>query len=219
MYLDSTDFNGLPGTELSADEHEAARSLVLDGKLEVHFGDVHPNPYIKAFEPHAREAARDACRGRHRQRMPVSHGEHLVGGSRGPLPRPPEYTLRLAQGAPQLRYYAFDLSVLEAYRNDPRYRYVTDDISGRIVVSDEFYESTVMPGSDKVVLQNLRLRLRRRSEPGRGRIRSLPGRPNTRAPADLASEGARAELQASSRLLASEHRRVAGSHLHVHRLP
>lgn len=147
IYLDSTDFNGLPRSELSADEHEAARSLVSDGRLEVHFGDVHPNPHIKAFEPHVREkqlemlAAVDTGAG-----CLYPTAEHLGSVALEDRYRDRPYTLRLAQGAPQLGFYAFDLSVLETYRNDPRYRYVTDDISGRIVVSDEFYESTAMPG-------------------------------------------------------------------------
>ena len=40
------------------------------------------------------------------------------------------FTLRLALGEPQLCYESFDLSILEFYRNDPRYYYQHDDISG-----------------------------------------------------------------------------------------
>lgn len=47
------------------------------------------------------------------------------------------YKLRLALGEPQLSYVSFDLSVLEFYRNDPRYRYENDDIRGKIVYDAE----------------------------------------------------------------------------------
>ncbi|MEK7452419.1 MAG: hypothetical protein AAB664_03700, partial [Patescibacteria group bacterium] len=40
------------------------------------------------------------------------------------------YTLALALGEPQLAYRALHLRVLEFYRNDPRYHYETDDVSG-----------------------------------------------------------------------------------------
>jgi hypothetical protein len=47
------------------------------------------------------------------------------------------FTLRLAMGEWQLRPYFFELSVLAIYRNDPRYAYQTDDISGSISYVDE----------------------------------------------------------------------------------
>ncbi|HEY2871406.1 MAG TPA: hypothetical protein VGJ56_05790 [Reyranella sp.] len=42
----------------------------------------------------------------------------------------------LALGAPQLVHRAFDLSVLEPYRNDPQYDYHSDDIFGSLSVRD-----------------------------------------------------------------------------------
>lgn len=42
------------------------------------------------------------------------------------------FTLRLAMGEWQLRPYFFELGVLAVYRNDPRYRYHTDDITGSL---------------------------------------------------------------------------------------
>jgi hypothetical protein len=58
------------------------------------------------------------------------------------------YKLHLALGEPQLSYISFDLSVLEFYRNDPRYRYENDDIQGHI-----YYDDEQLPESDKVFLQ------------------------------------------------------------------
>ena len=42
------------------------------------------------------------------------------------------YALEIALGEPSLAIRTFDLSILEIYRNDPRYDYTTNDISGRI---------------------------------------------------------------------------------------
>ncbi len=42
------------------------------------------------------------------------------------------YTLALKLGEAQLAFRPFDLSVLEFYRNDPRYHYSNDDIGGWI---------------------------------------------------------------------------------------
>lgn len=63
------------------------------------------------------------------------------------------YKRELALGAPQLTFRAFDLTVLEYYRNDPRYYYRNSDIDGKICISNEFYESTTMSKSDKVLLE------------------------------------------------------------------
>lgn len=63
------------------------------------------------------------------------------------------YTFELAVGGPQLSYRSFDLSVLEAYRNDPRYMYQNNDIKGSISVRDEHFESEHMLERDQVLLQ------------------------------------------------------------------
>ncbi len=47
------------------------------------------------------------------------------------------FTLRLAMGEWQLRPYFFELGVLAIYRNDPRYTYRTDDITGSISYVNE----------------------------------------------------------------------------------
>lgn len=58
------------------------------------------------------------------------------------------YKLRLALGEAQLASVPFDLSVLEFYRNDPRYRYENDDIQGQIYYVDESLSE-----SDKTFLE------------------------------------------------------------------
>lgn len=59
------------------------------------------------------------------------------------------YKLELALGCPQLEFRSFDPSVLEHYRNDPRYMYETDDISGHIC-----YDSENMAERDKTMLES-----------------------------------------------------------------
>lgn len=48
----------------------------------------------------------------------------------------------------------FDLSVLEVYRNDPRYRYETNDVAGWLSVRDEYYQSDQMSERDQISLQS-----------------------------------------------------------------
>ncbi len=59
----------------------------------------------------------------------------------------------LALDEPQLSFKSFDLSILEFYRNDPRYVYDCDDISGRISVTNKHYQSSDMRKVDQVYLQ------------------------------------------------------------------
>lgn len=58
------------------------------------------------------------------------------------------YKLRLALGEAQLAYSSFDLSILELYRNDPRYEYKNSDIQGQICYSNEDLSEP-----DKIYLQ------------------------------------------------------------------
>ncbi|WP_051043795.1 hypothetical protein [Psychromonas sp. CNPT3] len=59
----------------------------------------------------------------------------------------------MAKGAGQLDYRTFDLSVLEYYRNDPRYSYETDSIHGSISIEDEYFQSKSVPESDQILLK------------------------------------------------------------------
>jgi hypothetical protein len=64
------------------------------------------------------------------------------------------YTLALMLGESQLTFRAFDIAVLEPYRNDPRYYYRCDDIHGSISIHGEYFEKGTMPVSDQVMLQS-----------------------------------------------------------------
>lgn len=159
FYLNSTDFNGFP-VRIIADDLKLAEdelkdiliSLIQEDKISLNFGDVHPNPHIKAFreEPTTKQIEK-----LHRSNLEqvcaypsCSYLKEVVNSSKY-QDRP--FTLRLALGEPQLSYLSFDLSVLEFYRNDPRYYYTNSDMSGMISVHDRYFKK--MPRSDQVLLQ------------------------------------------------------------------
>jgi len=161
FYLESRDFNGIPVFELTRKFNRTDQqladdlgSLVKQGHVGIVFGDIHPNPHIRAFpdEPIDGQLAKlrtgllaQACVYPVSDRLQTIVDRHKYEGK--------PYTMVLALGAPQLDFRAFDLSVLEYYRNDPRYHYKTDDINGSISVSDSYLESEKMAQSDRVVLQ------------------------------------------------------------------
>lgn len=154
QYLESRDFNGLPLSVFKS-EKENIIALVREGKVEINFGDKHPNPHIKAFELDDKDTQilkiesmgfEYACA------YPTKQHLKKVVNVDDFKDRP--FTLKIALGEPQLNYAVFDLSVLESYRNDPRYTYSIDDIQGFISVSDEYYQSPQMKPSDAIVLQS-----------------------------------------------------------------
>jgi hypothetical protein len=62
------------------------------------------------------------------------------------------YKAELAKGSGQLDFRTFDLSVLEYYRNDPRYSYSTDFIHGQICIEDAYYNSGKIQEHDQILL-------------------------------------------------------------------
>lgn len=59
----------------------------------------------------------------------------------------------LARGEPQLSYKVFDISVLEPYRNDPRYYFDTDEIHGSISIRSDYYKNGKMRQRDEAFIQ------------------------------------------------------------------
>jgi len=154
QYLRSREFNGqaLSGFE---SENEHIITLVREGKIEINFGDRHPNPHIKAFELVDKDAQIAKIKSigfEYACAYPTK--EHLKSVVNINEFRDRPFTLKIALGEPVLNYAVFDLSVLEFYRNDPRYFYSTDDIGGWISISDEYYQSLEMKPSDKILLQS-----------------------------------------------------------------
>lgn len=135
------------------------RPLVESGQLYVNYGDRHPNPHILAFDPEPVDEQllkldegdlESACL------YPTVACLRTVVDPADYEGRP--YTLELALGYPVLGYHFFDLSILESYRNDPRY-YYTFDIDGMISVANEHYEQPTMDKRDQVLLQTFGLAL------------------------------------------------------------
>lgn len=161
FYLSSGDFNGMPVRRLATNLHvdwaqlvEDLSELIAEEKACVLFSDADTNPHIMRLpaEPKERQIAKLETADSHACAYPLrGHLEEVVDSSEYEG-RP--YVLSLALGTPQLSYETFDLSVLEFYRNDPRYSYSTDDISGHVYVGDEYFESEKLPESDRILLQS-----------------------------------------------------------------
>lgn len=152
-FLNSKDFNGLPLDDIAEDGEEVRvliRALLLQEKVVLNFGDRHPNPHILAFDPESQSEQLEKLnklvfepaifeswglikiRTNSTQCCVYPSKTHLntFVNKVHYLGRP--HSLLLALGEPQLAYRAFNLRVLEFYRNDPRYSYRTDDIRGHI---------------------------------------------------------------------------------------
>jgi hypothetical protein len=164
FYLNSGDFNGIPLLSLlgsKADDNDVIEAQIIDlingGQISLAFGDRHPNPHVKAFEPEAADqqikkltdkASENACFACVYPERPALISRVDPGTYVG---RP--FSLRLALGEPQLSFETFDLTVLETYRRDPRYHFDSNDIAGWISIGDPYVSSDEVAGSDKTLLQ------------------------------------------------------------------
>jgi hypothetical protein len=161
FYLSSSDFNGITLESLAArcgfDHDQLAQHLsplIQEELIGIVFSDTDVNPHILrvGLEPTELQLAKLSKRELSGCAYPRPKHLELAVDRRILEDRP--YALALALGAPQLAFRTFDLSVLEIYRNDPRYRYSNDDVSGHIVISDAYYESGDVPERDRVLLES-----------------------------------------------------------------
>jgi hypothetical protein len=161
FYLNSSRFNGISVAglldTLCVSEQDCLAEiseLVRNQLLSINFGDVHPNPHIKAFPPEAPEVQLEKLARVKNEHCCVypepAHLESVV--DREEYEGSP-FSLRLALGEPQLKHVAFRLEVLEAYRNDPRYYYRHNDISGTISIKDDYFQGEEVPESDQILLE------------------------------------------------------------------
>jgi hypothetical protein len=165
FYLESHRFNGYPFVNLEQklgmnfhDAFKFVRENVSNGVLTVVFGDMHPNPHIKAFSDEPKEATIEKL-DKHKSTLSGNYHiclyptrlqlERIVNSEEY---REKPYTYELVLGAGRLEFRYFDLTVLEFYRNDPRYYYQCDDIYGHISIHDEHYHGNSMAEKDKVLL-------------------------------------------------------------------
>jgi hypothetical protein len=160
-YLESSDFNGIPAITLCDNLgtnweglHEILTILIKQEHINVIYSDVEINTHIirTGFEPKENQISKlpngDIY---HTCLYPSPAHLEVVVKPEKYAGKP--YVLALALGSPQLAYRSFDLSVLEFYRNDPRYYYENDDVNGFISTRDEYYQSNQMNESDKIILQ------------------------------------------------------------------
>lgn len=160
QYFGSRDFNGLPIYSLKEDYDVASddfKEMILQGiERDIITARHVDNPHIQAFSNHPpKERLLKEIKD---VEFPGSvvlypHEKKLQTSRRLQEYADRPYHYELAKGSGQLDYRAFDLSVLEYYRNDPRFSYETDFINGSISVSDEYYESSEMQESDQIVLK------------------------------------------------------------------
>jgi hypothetical protein len=162
FYLNSGDFNGILALQLADRlkkrwEHikPVVAALIANELIGILDENTDVNPAIirVGFEPREVQISKlDNSNLQHVYIYPrTAHLKSVVKPS-GYIGRP--YVLELALGHPQLSFRSFDLSVLEFYRNDPRYTYENRDIDGYICVRDEFYRSAHMAEKDQVLLQS-----------------------------------------------------------------
>jgi hypothetical protein len=163
FYLSSRDFNGVPvrtlRNHLELDmlaTSELLERLVKSEEVDLLFGNVHPNPHIKAFSHITHEQQLEFLK-----ELCLTDSVCVYPGKKQLAKLPLEerfkgrpFDLQLARGHGQLEYRAFDLAVLEHYRNDPRYYYETDFINGSISIRDEYFENESMPKHDQVLMQS-----------------------------------------------------------------
>lgn len=159
QYLQSNRFNGFPvrnlliGAKLSPDDVRLAlQELVEADKVSLVFGDIFPNPHIKAFDPEpSAQQLKKLTATDFSQVCAYPSPKHLKTIVKpGAHAREP-FTRRLALGEPQLKPAYFDLHVLEHYRNDPRFQFSHNDVGGSIHLSDKHAKK--IKARDKVFLQ------------------------------------------------------------------
>lgn len=156
QYFDSGDFNGLPIRMLAdvmdndiEELREVIKEAITNETLEARFND---NTHIRAFssapnkEKQLEYLATMEFPG-HTCLYP--HSKMLDNSQKLDKYKDSPYEFELAKGGGQLDFRTFDLSVLEYYRNDPRYSFRTDFIHGEIYINDT--DST--PKHDQIYLK------------------------------------------------------------------
>lgn len=161
-YFESRDFNGISAIGLTQQlgfdwrgMHDALRGLIEEDSIGVLYSEFELNTHILRLgfpQKDVQIAKLGTDDLFHTCIYPHStYLKNIVDVSRYAAE---PYKLCLALGQPQLAYRSFDLSVLEFYRNDPRYHYTNNDISGHISVRSDFYDSDDMPKHDQVLLES-----------------------------------------------------------------
>jgi hypothetical protein len=159
-YLKSSDFNGLPlrlGSDIDPEQAAAVREelkqFIEAGQIVIRTA-ASGNPHIRAFAEDDLAKMIESLDTAELDHVVVypsqDHLEAVLDDGRF-ANRP--YTRELALGAGQLDFRAFDVAVLEWYRNDPRYSYTTGDWGGSISIKDEYFQNSTVPERVQVALK------------------------------------------------------------------
>ena len=147
-YLRSADFNGFSFSRAAQTLGDlnnltaVVSGLVESGRLELLFNGTDLNPAVKRFPvapfseqvQQLRELGLMAA-----WAYPAPSHLAITVDAVQYAGRP--FTLRMALGEPQLKFQAFDPSILEMYRNDPRFHYECDDTQGSFFLSERHREN------------------------------------------------------------------------------
>jgi hypothetical protein len=159
-YIESSDFNGFSFGDLTTevgmmpDELRAwLQSLITAEKIVLRFGE-YGNPFIKTLPDPPKEIQLQILEKSNLSLVVVYPSDSILKDrvDRTKYAGRP-FSLRLALGEAQLDFHSFDLSVLEFYRNDPRYYYRADDVHGSIYLKDEHAQTGEVADKDDVYLQ------------------------------------------------------------------
>jgi hypothetical protein len=156
-YLGTDDFNGLPLRALMPNGIDAALSrtvagLIRDRVVDAIFGNTDMNSSIKRLGVETPSIQLKKLESGQVDAVLYPTPEYLATSVIAANYSGRPYTLELARGAAQLDTRAFELSVLEFYRNDPRYTYHCDDVQGWISLSDRHHEDPDVAERDRVML-------------------------------------------------------------------
>jgi len=159
-YLGSRDFNGLYLSNGALEEVvSAAESLLLDGKIQVVSDADYLNIHIRPWKSRRTidDQLADLRELRHRSYgvclYPTAEGMKGVRLPKKYESRPFEKDMAKGRGTLELAY--FDLSVLEQYRNDPRYSFHFYDFGAHMGIGDDAYLDESEPEHDKVSLSHI----------------------------------------------------------------
>lgn len=158
-YFSLDDFNGMPiyGLEgvfdINSDDFKATVRQAIDD--EIITARIDGNTHIRAFSKIPKDKILE---GFDKSDYPghiclYPHEKSLINSKSIEKYSESPYEFELAKGAGQLDFRTFDLSVLEYYRNDPRYSYKTDFIHGQIYITHKYIESESVPEHDQILLQ------------------------------------------------------------------
>ncbi len=131
-YLESGHFNGISVRYFVKDaEHSAIKKLIDERKIDLLREDDDVNCHIKRLgvmpvKVQLKKIESDGFSGC------LYPTPELLKELKAGVGKKSPYTRELMRGVPQLSFRAFDIRMVEWYRNDPRFKYKTDDIHCQI---------------------------------------------------------------------------------------